>query len=113
MYGENGRLCVNAGTAAGAGQTKLSAIPKPVDTIFMAEVDPNSPNNTSPAQSNVTGQYAVARHNKRGNFAMCDGSARTAITNEFIRSSQESNNSSDEWATPRKMYWYPTSTTPN
>jgi len=67
MYGENGRLCVNKGTrAAGVQQTKFVNIRKPSDTILMAEVDPNSPNNTGPAQSNVTGQYAVARHDKRG-----------------------------------------------
>jgi prepilin-type N-terminal cleavage/methylation domain-containing protein/prepilin-type processing-associated H-X9-DG protein len=113
MYGENGRLCVNAGTAATLGQTKISAIPKPSDTIFMAEVDPNSSANTSPAQSNVTGQYAVGRHNKRGDFAMCDGSARTVRTNDFLRTSAESNNSADEWAMARSIYWYPSATTPN
>ena len=111
MYGENGRLCVNAGNP----QTKLTGIPKPSDTIFMAEVDPNSPNNTSPAQSNVTGQYAVARHGsyKVGNFAMCDGSARGVRTNEFIRTKTESNGAAYEWASTRTVYWYPTATTPN
>ena len=111
MYGENGRLCVNAGHP----QTKLSTIPKPTDTIFMAEVDPNSPNNTSAAQSNVTGQYAVGRHgyDKIGNFAMCDGSTRGVKTNEFIRATSESNDAGTEWAALRTVYWYPTPTTPN
>ena len=112
MYGENGRLCVNAGNA----QTKLSTIPKPTDTIFVAEVDPNSALNTGPAQSNVTGQYAVGRHGngKIGNFAMCDGSVRGASTNEFLRTSSESSGGgSAEWATPRTIYWYPSSTTPD
>jgi len=116
MYGENGRLCVNKSTrAAGAGQTKLSGIKKVVDTIFIAEVDPNSPNNTGAAQSNVTGQYAVARHagDKRGNFSMCDGSSRAAGTNEFLRTSTESNNASEEWRMERRIYWYPSETTPN
>ena len=116
MYGENGRLCVNFGTRiTGVPQTKLSDIRKPTDTIFLAEVDPNSPNNTSPAQSNVTGQYSVARHshNKIGNFAMCDGSSRMARTNEFVRGSQESNDAGKEWADERTMYWYPSKTTPN
>ena len=109
MYGENGRLCVNA---AGA-QTKLSSVLKPSDTIFMAEVDPNSDKNTSPAQSNVTGQYAVARHGKIGNFAMCDGSVRGMHTNDFIRSTSEANDAPTEWAHDRAAYWYPTPTTPN
>jgi prepilin-type N-terminal cleavage/methylation domain-containing protein/prepilin-type processing-associated H-X9-DG protein len=114
MYGENGRLCVNrSARAAGAAQTRFTTIKKISDTILVAEVDPNSPNNTSPAQSNVTGQYAVARHELRGNFAMADGSARGARTNEFIRTSTEANSAAEEWKVERKMYWYPTPTTPN
>ncbi len=120
MYGMNGRLCINRGTRAsqGIGNTKFTTIRKPVDTILIAEVDPNSSNNTGPAQSNVTGQYAVARHDKRGNFAMADGSARVARTNEFLRTSTESNgvfprNGEIEWAVDRKMYWYPSADTPN
>jgi len=114
MYGENGRLCVNRSTrAAGAAQTRFTNIKKVTDTILIAEVDPNSSRNTSPAQSNVTGQYAVARHEQRGNFAMADGSARSARTNEFYRTSTESNSASEEWKLQRRMYWYPTPTTPN
>ncbi len=116
MYGENGRLCVNKSTrASGAVQTKLSNIKKMVDTVFIAEVDPNSPSNTGAAQSNVTGQYAVARHagDKRGNFSMCDGSSRSAGTNEFLRTSSESNSASEEWNIARKIYWYPSDSTPN
>jgi len=114
MYGENGRLCVNRSTrAAGAAQTRFTNIKKATDTILIAEVDPNSPNNTGAAQSNVTGQYAVARHDQRGNFAMADGSARAARTNEFYRTSSESNNASEEWKVEHQMYWYPTPTTPN
>ncbi len=114
MYGENGRMCINKGTrAGGTGQTKLSQVLKPSDTILMAETDPNSSNNSNPSQSNCTGQYAVGRHDKRGNFALCDGSARSARTNEFVRTSDESNNAGSEWATDRKMYWYPSPNTPN
>jgi prepilin-type N-terminal cleavage/methylation domain-containing protein/prepilin-type processing-associated H-X9-DG protein len=110
MYGENGRLCVNAGGA----QTKLTSVQKPTDTIFMAEVDPNSPNNTAQAQSNVTGQYAAVRHGtKQANFAMCDGSARAAKTNDFWRTASEANSSATEWAQERQIYWYPSATTPN
>jgi prepilin-type processing-associated H-X9-DG protein len=117
MYGENGRLCVNAGST----QTKLTGIPKPTDTIFMAEVDPNSSANTSPSQSNVTGRYAVGRHSngKIGNFALCDGSARGVRTNEFIRTAAQSSNTGGgtgaaaEWATDQTIYWYPSATTPD
>src|SRR5437667_4430856 len=113
MYGENGRLCVNKSTRANGGaQTKLTNVKKPSDTIFQAEADGNSPT-AGAAQSNVTGQYAVGRHDRRGNFAMCDGSARSARTNDFIRTSSESNGAGAEWAVERKIYWYPTPTTPN
>ena len=119
MYGENGRLCINRSTrATGVSQTKFATMRKPTETILVAEVDPNSPNNSGPAQSNVTGQYAVARHDNRGNFAMADGSSRSARTNEFWRNTTESNNATTpdkqgEWDLPRKMYWYPSDTTPN
>jgi prepilin-type N-terminal cleavage/methylation domain-containing protein/prepilin-type processing-associated H-X9-DG protein len=113
MYGENGRICINKSTrASGAGQTKFSAILKPSDTILMGETDGNS-TTAGPAQSNITGQYAVARHDGRGQFTMCDGSARGARTNEFIRTSGESNDSAAEWAVTRKMYWFPNPNTPN
>jgi prepilin-type N-terminal cleavage/methylation domain-containing protein/prepilin-type processing-associated H-X9-DG protein len=114
MYGENGRLCINkGGPTRTVGNTKLSGVKKPSDTIFIAEVDPNAPENGNTSQSNVTGQYAVARHDKRGNFAFCDGSARGGKTNDFIRTSGESNSAAQEWAVERRMYWYPSSTTPN
>jgi prepilin-type N-terminal cleavage/methylation domain-containing protein/prepilin-type processing-associated H-X9-DG protein len=114
MYGENGRLCINkGGPVRTTPNTKLSTVKKPSDTIFLAEVDPNSSDNSNPAQSNVTGQYAVARHDQRGNFSMCDGSARSAKTNDFIRTSTESNGAAQEWSVERRMYWYPSATTPN
>jgi prepilin-type N-terminal cleavage/methylation domain-containing protein/prepilin-type processing-associated H-X9-DG protein len=120
MYGENGRLCINKSTrATGVAQTRLSNVKKPSDTVFIAEVDPNSPDNSNVAQSNVTGQYATARHDRRGNFAFCDGSSRAARTNEFIRTSGESNNANQEWGPcngpmiDRKIYWYPSCDTPN
>ena len=120
MYGENGRLCVNKAPNA-AGQrtvpnTKLSQVPKPSDTIFLAEVDPNSDDNSNPSQSNVIGRYAVARHcGKIGNFAMCDGSARGAKTNDFLRTPGEAtdNPPHSEWAVGQRMYWYPAVDTPN
>ena len=114
MYGMNGRLCINKSSrAAGKPNTRLSGVTKPSDTVFVAEVDGNSPT-AGAAQSNVTGQYAVARHErKRGQFAMCDGSARVIPLNEFTRTAGESNTASEEWAVSRAVYWYPTATTPN
>jgi prepilin-type N-terminal cleavage/methylation domain-containing protein len=129
MYGENSRLCVNystrydsRGNPTGVSQTKLPDIVSPSLTIFLAEVDPDSSLTTSPAQSNVTGFYAIARHdhNKIGNFAMCDGSSRAARTNEFHRTQGEADDDFHvtgtialEWQTPRTMYWYPSPMTPD
>jgi prepilin-type N-terminal cleavage/methylation domain-containing protein/prepilin-type processing-associated H-X9-DG protein len=115
MYGMNGRLCINRSTRNGPppiANTKLTGIVNPVDTIFLAEVDGNGAT-VGVAQSNVTGQYAVGRHDGRGQFAMCDGSARSATRSEFIRTASESNDAATEWATRRAIYWYPTATTPN
>jgi prepilin-type N-terminal cleavage/methylation domain-containing protein len=115
MYGENGRLCINFGTRAnGTPQTKFSTIPKPSQTIFLAEVDPNT-NSVGFAQSNVTGNHSIARHDKNitGIFSMCDGSARSAKTNDFLRDSGAANSAATEWQIDRPMYWYPTSDTPN
>ena len=124
MYGENGRLCVNFGTiAAGDGsQTKLSQVVKPSATIFMAENDPDT--TSEQTDSNVTGQYAIARHsgNKLGIFSMCDGSGISARTNDFQRSQGLSNDGfnwdgngsiAEEWTSNQVMYWYPSPTTPN
>jgi prepilin-type N-terminal cleavage/methylation domain-containing protein len=114
MYGENGRICINKSTrATGVAQTKFALMKRPSDTILIAEVDPNAAATTSPAQSNVTGQYAQGRHENKGEFAMCDGSARSARTNDFIRTQMESNSASEEWKIERKMYWYPREDTPN
>ncbi|MEY2411141.1 MAG: hypothetical protein QOF48_3811 [Verrucomicrobiota bacterium] len=115
MYGMNGRLCINRSTRAGPpaiGNTRLTGILNPSDTIFVAEADGNNAT-AGAAQSNVTGQYAVARHDGRGEFAMCDGSARAIKRVDFIRTAAESNDAATEWAMHREVYWYPTPTTPN
>ncbi len=115
MYGMNGRLCINKSTLAGpppVPQTKLTTIDKPSETIFVAETDGNSPT-AGLAQSNVTGQYAVARHEGRGIFAFCDGSARFLPLKDFSRTSAESNDAATEWAAGKNIFWYPTKKTPN
>ena len=113
MYGMNGRLCINKSTlATGVPQTKLTGIDKPSETIFIAEADGNSAT-AGLAQSNVTGQYAVARHEGRGIFAFCDGGARFLLYKDFTRTSGESNDAGTEWMAGKQYYWYPTSNTPN
>jgi len=127
MYGENSRLCVNFSTrqATGVAQTKLFNIMKPAQTVFLAEVNGNSKNTSgsvNPAQSNVTGYYAMARHshNQLGNFSMCDGSSISARTNAFWRTQGEADDDYKvtgsvalEWQTQRTIYWYPSPGTPN
>jgi prepilin-type N-terminal cleavage/methylation domain-containing protein/prepilin-type processing-associated H-X9-DG protein len=131
MYGENSRLCVNFGTRHATPfppQTKLVNISMPANTIFLAEVDGNavdgSGNSTvGPAQSNVTAFFSIARHSnkKLGNFAMCDGSCRSARTNEFWENqnmadgitSTPANTGQAEWSSSRTMYWYPSALTLN
>ncbi len=113
MYGENGRLCINkGGPTRVVPNSKLGQVRKPSDTIMQAETDGNNPT-AGAAQSNVTGQYSIGRHDRRGNFAMCDGSARSAKTNDFLRTPDESNKAGVEWSAERVMYWYPTPDTPN
>ena len=127
MYGENNRLCVNFSSRHNSPyppQTKLSHILKPSNTVFLAEVDGNSISaslgSALPSDSGTTAYYAVARHsrNKIGNFSMCDGSSRSARTNDFwepqgIADGTASGDGEQEWAQERTMYWYPTPTTPN
>ena len=130
MYGENSRLCINFHTRAttGVAQTRLPNVVKISQTVFMAEVDGDAVDSTGAssvgiAQSNVTGYYAMARHNNKkvGNFAMCDGSSRSAHTNEFWETqnmadgltSNPPNTGQSEWQSDRTMYWYPSATTPD
>jgi prepilin-type N-terminal cleavage/methylation domain-containing protein/prepilin-type processing-associated H-X9-DG protein len=120
MYAENSALCVDkstrftaSGAPTGVPQTKLSQVVFPSQTILMAEQDANT--STAPAESVTNGRYCTARHdyNKIANFAMCDGSVRGATTNEWARDSATYFSAAAEWAIPRTMYWYPSSTTPN
>ncbi len=129
MYGENSRICVNYGTLHSANpppnaiQTRLTTVVQPSETVFMAENNPNSLNgNTSisASDSNVTAFYACARHahNTLGNLVMVDGHTISARTNDFWEDQNTANggaaaNGALEWQTLRKIYWYPSRTTPN
>ena len=115
MYAESSAICINYSTrkTSGYGQTKLTTIVKPSDTIFLAEQDTATA--TAPSESVTNGKYSAVRHsgNKLENFAMCDGSCRSARTNEFWRNNSTYYSASAEWAQPQTMYWYPTPNTPN
>jgi prepilin-type processing-associated H-X9-DG protein len=99
-------------------------IVKPSDTIFLPEINNNDPNFMFfLSQSSITGDQSMARHNngKVGNFAMCDGSARSARPVEFWEAPDVANGTGShpvdtgelEWSLQRTMYWYPTPTTHN
>ena len=110
MYAENSRLCVNFGAiATGSPQTKLSNVPRPSQTVFLAESDGNVPD---AAESVVTGKFVVGRHADRtsSNIAFCDGSARLVRTNESYNATSSA---AAEWAAPNSIIWFPTATTPN
>jgi hypothetical protein len=113
MYAENSRICINKSTRNGGSNTKIGSVVKPTDTVFVAEQDPHTA--SQPAESVTTGFYAVGRHNQnsRGNFSLVDGSSRSVKTNDFMRTTAEANSATEEWKIERKLYWYPTPTTPN
>jgi prepilin-type N-terminal cleavage/methylation domain-containing protein/prepilin-type processing-associated H-X9-DG protein len=110
MYAENSRLCVNFGTvASGVAQTKLTNVPRPSQTVFLAEGDGNT---ADAAESVVTGKFVVGRHadKQSSNIAFCDGSARLVRTNE---SYNVTTSAAAEWAAPNTIIWFPTPTTQN
>jgi prepilin-type N-terminal cleavage/methylation domain-containing protein/prepilin-type processing-associated H-X9-DG protein len=111
MYAENSRICINKSTRNGGPNTKIGSVVKPSDTIFVAEQDTTTA--SAPSESVTTGYYAVGRHDGRGNFSLVDGSSRSVKTNDFKRTQAEANSSAEEWKIERKIYWYPTPTTPN
>jgi prepilin-type N-terminal cleavage/methylation domain-containing protein len=114
MYAENGAICVDKSTrASGAQQTRLAQVVKPSQTIMMAEQDTTTATATSESVTN--GKYCTARHDagKHAFFTLCDGSSRSATTNEFVRSNSDYYSASAEWAKERSIYWYPSPETPN
>ncbi len=115
MYGENNRICINKPAGGGSRvNTKFSQIVKPSDTIVLAEVDPFSASVGPaglPACSGTTAVYAAARHNKRGEFSMADGSARSIKEDDFRRSNSPPDTAEEEWKESRTVYWWPTPTT--
>jgi prepilin-type N-terminal cleavage/methylation domain-containing protein/prepilin-type processing-associated H-X9-DG protein len=125
MYAENARICVNfKARANGIPQTRMFNILKPSDTIFLPEINPNYGDfEFFLSQSAITADQSMARHNngKVGNFAMCDGSTRSARPVEFWEPYEVANGTGSnpidtgqlEWSTSRSMYWYASPTTHN
>jgi prepilin-type N-terminal cleavage/methylation domain-containing protein/prepilin-type processing-associated H-X9-DG protein len=125
MYAENARICVNfKARGNGVPQVRMINIVKPSDTIFLPEIDGNYPDFMFfKSQSSITADQSIARHNngKFGNFAMCDGSARSARPVEFWEPANVADGTGShpvdtgelEWSQQRKMYWYPSPTTHN
>ena len=112
LYGMNGRICINRNARPNGINTKITAVLRPTDTVLVAECNGNSPT-AGAAQSNVTGQYAIGRHEGKGIFAMVDGGVRAYRTNDFVRTREASNSAKAEWAAERVVYWFPSPDTPD
>ena len=100
MVGFNGRLDPNT-----TARPPRSAVTAPMDTILMAE-------NTEEARPFTLGLTSPARHDLRGVFAFVDGHSAFVRTNDYTRTATEDRDSTVEWGTPRKVYWYPFSGAP-
>jgi prepilin-type N-terminal cleavage/methylation domain-containing protein len=117
MYAENSCICIDMASGMTVrppgGNTKISNVLKPSDTIFVAEQNPFT--STAPSESVTNGRYCTGRHDSgtRGEFGMVDGSARSIRTNDFMRTESNYYDAGAEWSSPQVVYWYPTPTTPN
>lgn len=124
MYGENNWLCVNAGDLAkGYPQTRFSQLPRPAQTILMAEVDGNqhSGGGSQPSVSGVAPNYVFFRHpdwhkadTSRGVFSLADGHAVALKQSEVRHAPFDTGGGASEWGGTNSWayYWYPTPTTP-
>jgi prepilin-type N-terminal cleavage/methylation domain-containing protein/prepilin-type processing-associated H-X9-DG protein len=100
MYGFNSRMDPNGGA-----KFTRAVVLRPSETILFAE------NNEANFPS-VTGNHLPPRHERRSEFAFVDGHAELVHTNDYGRSTSEDASSVNEWARPRKVYWYPYSGAP-
>lgn len=123
MYGENNWLDVNqAQLQLGYPQTKFSQLPKPAQTILMAEVDGNQhTGGSNPSVSGVSPKFAFFRHpdwqkptTSRGVFSLADGHAVAARQADVIHHPYDTQGGASEWGGTNSWpyYWYPTPTTP-
>ncbi len=107
MYAFNNRMDPND-TVTGQNNRFFTSdqVVNPSQTVIFTE------NNESNFPS-TSGRYTLARHDQKANLAMCDGSASILPDADFRRTTAEDNSSAADWATPRKVYWYPFATAPN
>jgi prepilin-type N-terminal cleavage/methylation domain-containing protein/prepilin-type processing-associated H-X9-DG protein len=101
MYGFNNRMDPNTVAA----KFRRGQVVQPTDTVTFTENNEG----TFPSSS---GRFTPARHNLRANLGFADGHAEAVHTNDYFRTTAEDNNSVNEWARPRKVYWYPYSGAP-
>ena len=101
MYGFNNRMDPN-----GAARFRRSQVLRPTDTVIFTE-------NSEGTFPSTSGRFTPARHNKAANLCFVDGHASLTRQTDFIRTAAEDGDSIVEWATERKVYWYPYSGAPN
>ncbi len=101
MYAFNNRMDPND-TITGQNNRFFTSdqVVNPSQTVIFTE---NSEDNF-PSSS---GLYTLARHDRKANLAMCDGSASIVPDADFRRTAAEDASSVQDWAMPRKVYWYP------
>ena len=103
MYAFGNRMDPNdSGVPAGVNNRFFTSdqVVNPSQTVIFTE---NNEDNF-PSSS---GLYTLARHDRKANLAMCDGSASIVPDADFRRTAAEDNSSVVEWAVSRKVYWYP------
>ena len=103
MYAFGNRMDPNdSGVPAGVNDRFFTSdqVVNPSQTVIFTE---NNEDNF-PSSS---GLYTLARHDRKANLAMCDGSASIVPDADFRRTAAEDNSSVVEWAVSRKVYWYP------
>ena len=101
MYGFNNRMDPND-TVTGVNNRFF--VRDQVTTTSATVVFTENNEANFPASS---GLYTLARHNGRANLVFVDGSAAPLLDADFRRTAAEDNSSAAEWATSRKVYWYP------
>ena len=101
MYGFNNRMDPND-TVTGVNNrffVRDQVTTTSATVVFTENSEANFPTSS--------GLYTLARHNGRANLVFVDGSAAPLLDADFRRTAAEDNSSAAEWATSRKVYWYP------
>ncbi len=99
-YGFNNYMDPN-----GAAKFKRTGIQFTTETVVFTE-------NEEREYPSTWGAYVPARHDNRANLGFADGHAAPVADADFHRKPTE-NNSTIEFSTPRKVYWWPYPGAPN